>query len=111
MIALPGLAIECFRLGMRGSVSSSGSSRNRQMLKQNKYRTFPLRLIAFIGVIVPRRFRARFQQEWEAELEYREATLARWDRLDWRNKLKLLWLSICAVLDGLLLERQRLEGD
>ena len=30
-----------------------------------------LRLIAFIGVMVPRRFRARFRQEWEAELEYR----------------------------------------
>jgi len=34
-------------------------------------------LIRFIGVIVPRRFRARFQQEWEAELEYREELLAR----------------------------------
>jgi len=39
-------------------------------------------LIRFIGVIVPRRFRARFQQEWEAELEYREELLVRWDRLD-----------------------------
>jgi hypothetical protein len=33
-------------------------------------------LIGFIGVIVPRRFRARFRQEWEAELEYRDALLA-----------------------------------
>src|SRR5262247_3880875 len=47
-------------------------------------------LIRFIGVTVPRRFRARFRQEWEAELEYREELLARWDRLDWRNKLELL---------------------
>jgi hypothetical protein len=47
-------------------------------------------LIHFIGVIVPRRFRARWQHEWEAELEYREAMLARWDRLDWQNKLELL---------------------
>jgi hypothetical protein len=34
-------------------------------------------LIRFIGVIVPRRFRARWHQEWESELEYREAMLAR----------------------------------
>jgi hypothetical protein len=39
-------------------------------------------LIRFIGVIVPRRFRARFRLEWEAELEYRGELLSRWDRLD-----------------------------
>ncbi|HEY9431622.1 MAG TPA: ABC transporter permease [Blastocatellia bacterium] len=69
------------------------------------------RLIRFIGVIVPRRFRARFRQEWEAELEYREALLARWDRLDWRNKLELLWRSLGAFWDALWLQRQRLEED
>jgi len=35
------------------------------------------RLVALIGMIVPRRFRAHFRQEWEAELEYREAQFAR----------------------------------
>src|SRR5258708_14588633 len=69
------------------------------------------RLIRFIGVIVPRRFRSRWQQEWEAELEYREALLARWDRLDWRNKLALLWRSLSACWDALWLQRQRLEDD
>src|SRR4030095_731634 len=68
-------------------------------------------LIRFIGVIVPRRFRARFRQEWEAELEYREELLSRWDRLDWRNKLKLLWRSLGAFWDALWLQRQRLEED
>jgi len=68
-------------------------------------------LIRFIGVIVPRRFRARFRQEWEAELEYREELLARWDRLDWRNKLELLWRSLGAFWDALWLQRQRLEED
>ncbi|HEY7181210.1 MAG TPA: ABC transporter permease [Blastocatellia bacterium] len=68
-------------------------------------------LIRFIGVIVPRRFRARFRQEWEAELEYREESLARWDRLDWRNKLELLWRSLGAFWDALWLQRQRLEED
>jgi putative ABC transport system permease protein len=68
-------------------------------------------LINFIGVIVPRRFRTRWQQEWEAELEYREALLARWDRLDWHNKLELLWRSSGAFWDALSLQRQRLEED
>src|SRR5262245_44264871 len=69
------------------------------------------RLIRFIGVIVPRRFRARFRQEWEAELEYREELLARWDRLDWRGKLKLLWRSLGAFWDALWLQRQRWEDE
>ena len=68
-------------------------------------------LIRFIGVIVPRRFRARFQQEWEAELEYREELLARWERLDWRNKLELLWRSLGAFWDAMWLQRQRWEDE
>ncbi len=42
---------------------------------------FWLWLIALIGVIVPRRLRADWRQEWEAELRYRESLLAEWDRL------------------------------
>src|SRR4029450_10784707 len=68
-------------------------------------------LIKFIGVIVPRRFRARFRQEWEAELEYREELLSRWDRLDWRNKLKLLWRSTSAFWDALWLQQLRWEDE
>jgi predicted permease len=68
-------------------------------------------LIRFIGVIVPRRFRARFRQEWEAELEHREALLARWDRLDWRNKLELTRRSLGAFWDALLLQPIRLEEE
>src|SRR5215467_11311797 len=68
-------------------------------------------LIRFIGVIVPRRFRARFRQEWEAELEYREELLARWDRLDWRNKLGLIWRSLGAFWDALWLQPRRLEDE
>jgi predicted permease len=68
-------------------------------------------LIRFIGVIVPRRFRARFRQEWEAELEHREELLARWDRLNWRNKFELLWRSLGAFWDALWLQRQRWEDE
>jgi putative ABC transport system permease protein len=72
---------------------------------------FWLWLIRFIGVIVPRRFRTRWRREWEAELEYREELLARWDRLDWRNKLELLWRSLGAFWDALWLQRQRWEDE
>src|SRR5499425_3614027 len=68
-------------------------------------------LVRLIGVIVPQRFRARFRQEWEAELEYREELLARWDRLDWRSKFELLWRSLGAFWDALWLQRQRWEDE
>src|SRR5215813_7576256 len=67
--------------------------------------------VRFIGVIVPRRFRDRFRQEWEAELEYREELLSRWDRLNWRNKFELLWRSLGAFWDALWLQRQRWEDE
>src|SRR5262249_60603068 len=83
------------------------------MLDHNKQRFTSLsrRLIACIGAIVPRRFRARFRQEWEAELEYREELLARWDRLDWRSKLELLRRSSGAFWDALLLQPRRFGGE
>jgi hypothetical protein len=39
-------------------------------------------LISLIGVIVPRRLRGDWRQEWEAELRYREMLLADWDKLN-----------------------------
>jgi hypothetical protein len=41
-----------------------------------------LRLIAIIGVIVPRRSRANWRREWEEELRHRKAMMAEWDLLD-----------------------------
>jgi len=72
---------------------------------------FWLWLIRVIGVIVPRRLRADWRQEWEAELQHREALLAQWDRLGWRNKLNLLWRSTSAFWDALWLQPKRLEDD
>src|SRR6266511_3474535 len=37
--------------------------------------------------------------------------LARWDRLDWRNKLELLWRSLGAFWDAMWLQRQRWEDE
>src|SRR5436190_18325403 len=66
-------------------------------------------LINFIGLIVPRRLRADWRQEWGAELRYRETLLAEWDKLDWRNKLDLLWHSAGAFADALWLQPKRWE--
>ena len=68
-------------------------------------------LISLVGVIVPRRLRADWRQEWEAELRYRERLLAQWDRLDWRNKLELLRRSASAFWDALSLQPQRWEDE
>src|SRR5215471_2580160 len=72
---------------------------------------FWLWLIRAVGVIVPRRLRADWRQEWEAELRHREQLLAEWDRLDWRNKLDLLRRSLGAFRDALLLQPRRLEDE
>ncbi len=68
-------------------------------------------LIRYIGLIVPRRLRADWRQEWEAELQYREALLAEWDQLNWRNKRALLWHSAGAFCDALWLQPRRLEDE
>jgi predicted permease len=70
-----------------------------------------LRLIALIGVIVPRRLRADWKQEWEAELQYREALLADWDKLNWKTKLGLLRRSLGAFRDALWLQQLRWEDE
>jgi putative ABC transport system permease protein len=68
-------------------------------------------LIALLGVIVPRRLRAEWRQEWEAELRYREALLADWDKLNWRTKLDLLRRSLGAFWDALWLQQLRWEDE
>jgi putative ABC transport system permease protein len=68
-------------------------------------------LIVLVGVIVPRRLRADWRQEWEAELQNRETLLAEWDRLNWQSKLDLLWRSTSAFWDALWLQPKRWEDD
>jgi putative ABC transport system permease protein len=87
---------------------SSASFRLKARLRNFR---FWLWLIRVIGVIVPRRLRADWRQEWEAELRHRERLLAEWDRLDWRNKLDLLRRSVSAFWDALVLQPQRLEDE
>jgi putative ABC transport system permease protein len=70
-----------------------------------------LRLINFIGLIVPQRLRADWRQEWEAELCWREAMLAEWDKLNWQSRLDLLRRSLGAFRDALWLQPKRLEDE
>jgi predicted permease len=70
-----------------------------------------LGLIALVGVIVPRRLRADWREEWEAELRSREQLLLDWDRLDRRHKWELLRRSSSAFWDALWLQRQRREDE
>jgi macrolide transport system ATP-binding/permease protein len=72
---------------------------------------FWLWLIAMIGVFVPRRLRADWRQEWEAELRRREEMLADWDKLNWKTKLDLLRRSLGAFRDALWLQPKRWEDD
>ena len=70
---------------------------------------FWLWLIGLIGVIVPRRLRADWRQEWEAELRHRELLLAQWDHLGWRHKLNLVRRSTSAFWDALWMQTYRWE--
>ena len=76
-----------------------------------RYKRPYLWLIRLIGVIVPRRLRADWRQEWEAELRYRETLLVEWDKLDLVAKLDLLRRSLGACWDALLLQPKRLEDE
>src|SRR5262245_9763303 len=74
-------------------------------------RRIHLSLIRIMGIIVPRRLRGSWRQEWEAELRYREMILADWERLNWRTRLDLLRRSCGAFVDALLLQPRRLEDE
>jgi predicted permease len=68
-------------------------------------------VIYLIGVIVPRKLRADWRQEWEAELRYRELLLADWHMLNWRARLDLSRRSLGALWDALVLQPHRLEDE
>jgi len=79
-------------------------SRTREFLSKPYFE-----LINGIGVIGPRRLRSDWKQEWEAELQHREALLSNWERLNWRTRLDLLRRSLGAFRDAIWLQPQRWE--
>jgi putative ABC transport system permease protein len=95
-----------FNRGISSAEGMATSVRNR-----NRLWRLHLWLIRAIGVIVPRRLRADWRLEWEAELRYREEMLADWDKLNWKTKLDLLRRSVGAFWDALLLQPKRLEDE
>ena len=107
--------------GLLSSRASRGKSRSvdcaaarvKPMVSSNRTRRFQfwLWLIDLVGVIVPRRLRSDWRQEWEAELQHRELLLADWDKLNWITKCDLLRRSLGAFWDALLLQPQRLEDE
>jgi putative ABC transport system permease protein len=97
-------------LSMRNLFKKIWSSESSSSLIARRS-SLPLHLIRLIGVIVPQRLRRDWRQEWESELRSREALLAEWERLDWKNRLDLLWRSTSAFWDALWLQPQRLEDD
>ena len=80
---------------------------------------FWLWLIRVIGVIVPRRLRADWRQEWEAELRHRETLLAEWDKLDGgpraakkaRQGVRYHALEGLAVMDPETMEHVPADGE
>jgi predicted permease len=68
-------------------------------------------LIRLVGVLVPRRLRADWRQEWEAELRRREALMAEWERLGGRARLDLWRRSLGAFRDALWLQPKRWEDE
>jgi predicted permease len=87
-----------------------GSARFRLKAGLRTFR-FRMWLIRVIGVIVPRRLRADWRQEWEAELQYRETLITQWGKLDRRAKLALLWHSLGAFADALWMQPRRMEDE
>jgi putative ABC transport system permease protein len=61
--------------------------------------------------MIPRRLRADWRQEWEAELRYRESLLANWNRLNRRTRLDLFRRSLGAFWDAIRLQPRRLEDE
>src|SRR5690242_5427095 len=85
---------------------------NRTRISTTRIRfRFWLWLIRLIGVIVPRRLRAEWRKEWEAELYHREALLSEWDKLSFGTKLDLVWRSTSAFWDGLWIQSYRWEDE
>ena len=78
---------------------------------RSRYLKPHLWLIRAIGVVVPRRLRADWRQEWEAELLHREYKLADWERLNWTAKLDLLARSLGAFWDALWMQSYRWEDE
>ncbi len=99
------------REAYRATVADLNEGRLMAIPARQKPMRIHLWLISLVGVIVPRRLRTDWRQEWQAELRCRETMLAEWDKLNWRTKLDLLRRSLGAFRDALLLQPRRWEDE
>ncbi|MGH9837284.1 MAG: hypothetical protein ACREEM_00695, partial [Blastocatellia bacterium] len=74
---------------------------------QGRKKTAWLWLIELISLIVPRRLRADWRREWEAELHHHESLLAEWRR----GRGELLRHSLGSLRDALWLQPRRWEDE
>jgi len=105
------VAAGCERIGNNSAKRSCTAIKAMSDSTQPPRFRFWLWVIQIIGVIVPRRLRRDWRQEWEAELCYREALLADWDNLIWKTKFDLLRRSLGAFSDALWLQSYRWEDE
>jgi putative ABC transport system permease protein len=68
-------------------------------------------IIRLVSVVIPKRLRAEWRREWEAEFVHHETETANWGGLGWRARLRLLRRSLGAASDAAWLQRRRLEDD
>src|SRR5262245_27010343 len=70
-----------------------------------------LRMIGLVSLIVPRRLRADWRRQWEADLKFHESLHQKWRGNSWRDKRDLLRHSSGSFRDALLLQPKRLEEE
>jgi putative ABC transport system permease protein len=68
-------------------------------------------IIRLVSAFIPKRLRAEWRREWEAEFVYHETETANWGGLGWRARLRLLRWSLGSASDAAWLQRRRLEDD
>ncbi len=68
-------------------------------------------IIRVVSAFIPKRLRAEWRREWEAELLHHESTLANWNRPYWRTRMDLVRQSLGSTWDAAFLQRRRLEED
>jgi hypothetical protein len=84
---------------------------NRFLMLKNRFSKSSFWFITAVSVIVPKRLRAAWKQEWEAELRHHETRLLRWRQSDWQTRADLLRRSCGSLQDALVLQPQRWEDE
>jgi predicted permease len=77
---------------------------------KRQWRTY-LWMIRVVSLLVPKRFRTGWRQEWEAELLHREEVITRWQKSNAKVGFDLLKHSSGSFWDALWLQPIRLEED